>query len=96
MPHPYGDHKADQFNPLYHLKLKRYKEKAPETEGPKKTNALQNDSDSEFEDDTPNEETIYDRLVVPNITLKWLRVSPDRTAFFNDLMKCIAEGVNSI
>lgn len=34
--------------------------------------------------------------MVANITKRWLRITPDRTAFFNDLMKCIAEGANSI
>lgn len=31
-----------------------------------------------------------------NISDFWLKVKPDKDAFYKDLMKCIAEGANSI
>lgn len=49
------------------MRLKRIKEKKEEPEGLKKKAKIE-ESDTEYEEDIPNEENTYERRIVPNIT----------------------------
>jgi len=44
----------------------------------------------------PNEDFVYDRKIVRNITQFWLKVTPDKETFLKELIKCIADGSKSI
>ncbi|KAL4487471.1 hypothetical protein ABPG72_006991 [Tetrahymena utriculariae] len=109
MPKPFGEDTEKQFNILHHVRLKEPKKKTEEQKASevkqkrhKKQNQDGEEEDEEDDDDeeeegvVPDENRTYNRKIVPTITEKWIRISPDRETIISDILRCIAEGTNSI
>lgn len=108
MPKPFGDHTEKDFNILHHVRLKEVVKKTEEelTAAAKKKKKDDSENggvvaDDDIDEDdgegiVPDENRTYDRRIIPTITERWLRVSPDRESVIQDLLRCIAEGTNSI
>lgn len=107
MPKPFGDHTEKDFNILHHVRLKEPKKKTEEQQAAaakakkeihdgEEGDAKDGDDDDDDEGFIPDENKTYPRKVVPTITERWLKVSPDRETIISDILRCIAEGTNSI
>ena len=72
----------------------RLKELPEKKEGEEKEE--ENNEEEEELIEIYDENKIFKRVTVPEISNIWLELSPTKDAFFGDLMKCINEGLNSL
>lgn len=79
VPPPFGNSVLEDFNPLYHIKIKEVKIEKEQKKGAKEEEA---DEDAPLE---IQEDKIYQRKVPKNITKAWLDLKPSKEHFFREL-----------
>lgn len=82
IPPPIGNMTYLDFSILYHVHLIEKKEDADEQEG----------SDQDILD----EEKVYQKTIIPDLPLLWLKLKPNQEIFYHDIITLISEGTSLI
>jgi dynein heavy chain len=101
VPQPFGNSKQEDFSLLNHVRLYEPKPKEPKEEKEKKKGGKKEEEEEEEEDDAEagggyDENKVYKRIVIPGICKLWVQVKPNLDLFFQDIVRCIGEGLNAI